>query len=482
MGATVQSAKLRAELLAKFRPDLVSYASEDLEKYGQDWSGLLRPNPFGIAFPRSTEEVSDLLCFCHENGLAVVPSGGRTGLSGGAVAASGELVLSLEKMSRIGEVDPRALTVEVEAGAITEAVHEATRPHGLTWPVDFASKGSSQVGGNLATNAGGVRVIRYGLTRNWVLGLTVVLMDGTVLDLNGALEKNNTGIDLRQLFIGSEGTLGVITKAVLKLAPLPDEARTRVCLFAVQDFAAVLSLFQAARRGPFTLSAFECLSDRCLREVTAFGLRSPFADGPGREAGAFVLLEAEEHDSESMERWLGEVMGMRIESRDLVLDATMGQSPRMAAELWALRERVAEAVLQRDPARGASGIVHQQDLSVPISALVDFFGDIEGRYAKAYPEFEVFVFGHIGDGNLHIFIRKPEAMTDAEFHAKCVASDTMLFELCAKFRGSVSAEHGVGLLKKPALPYSRTPEELAYFRAIKRAFDPRGLLNPGKIV
>jgi FAD/FMN-containing dehydrogenase len=458
-------------LRSRFRPDFFSDAPGDLEKYGRDWSGVLEPKPALIAFPRSTAEVSDFLRACTELEIAVVPSGGRTGLSGGAMAANGEVVVSLEKMNHLGEIDRQALTLEVGAGAITESVHRATAEAGLTWPVDFASKGSSQVGGNLATNAGGVRVIRYGLTRNWVLGLTVVLMSGEILRLNGALEKNNTGIDLRQLFIGSEGTLGVITEAVLKLCPLPREALTQVCFFAVRDFDAVLRLFADARRGPFTLSAFECLSDGCLREVLHHGLRSPVEVGTGN---AYVVMEVEAEDPPAFEAWLTALFE-REGSDAQVLDGTLALSKKEQAEIWALRERVAEAVM-------LGSEVHQQDLSVPIAALGDFFSDVESRYAEAYPEFETFIFGHIGDGNLHIFIRKPADMARDAFHARCAESDTMLFELCRKFRGSVSAEHGVGLLKKPAVGYSRSEAEMNYVRALKRAFDPKGLLNPGKMV
>ena len=462
------------ELRSRFRADLFADTPADLEKYGQDWSGVLRPRPGAIAFPRSTDEVASLLRACHELDVPVVPSGGRTGLSGGAVAAHGELVVSLEKMNRIGAVDSQALTIEVEAGAITEAVHASTAAHGLTWPVDFASKGSSQVGGNLATNAGGIRVIRYGLTRNWVLGLTAVTMTGEVLRLNGALEKNNTGIDLRQLFIGSEGTLGVITEAVLKLCPLPRVDRTQVAFFALRDFAAVLRLFSEARKAPFALSAFECLSDRCFAEVVRHGVRAPVDPGTG---DAYVVLEVEPDDATIFEAWLERVFSWESETGTppLVLDGTLALSKKDRAELWAIRERVAESVL-------AGSEVHQQDLSVPIASLGEFFADVEARYRAAYPEFEVFVFGHIGDGNLHIFIRKPPAMASAAFHARCAESDTMLFELCRKFHGSVSAEHGVGILKKPALPYSRSETELAYLRALKRALDPKGLLNPGKMI
>jgi len=456
-----------SQLRAQFRSDFFTDRADDLLKYGQDWSGVLIPAPSLIGFPRSTEEVSLFLKTCSDLRIPVVPSGGRTGLSGGAVATNGEVVLSFEKMNRIGIPDLQALTLEVEAGAVTEAVHLVLAPYGLTWPVDFASKGSSQIGGNLSTNAGGVRVIRYGLTRNWVLGLTVVLMSGEILRLNGALEKNNTGIDLRQVFIGSEGTLGVITEVVLKLCPLPREAQTHVCFFALENFAAVLKLFADARQGPFTLSAFECLSDRCLKEVVRMGLRSPVDPG---EAEAYVVMEVEAENGEAFETWLSDVF-----SKGLVRDGTLALSPKEKSEIWALRERVAESVMMGSE-------VHQQDLSVPIASLVDFFTDIESRYREAYPEFEVFIFGHIGDGNLHIFIRKPKALASDAFHLRCEASDTMLFELCQKFQGSVSAEHGVGLLKKPALPYTRSLGERTLLRGLKDAFDPLGLLNPGKIV
>ena len=217
------SGQLPSDLLASlsrdFPADFLSREPAVLESHGKDWTKLYPPKPSAVVFPRTTDEVSRLLRLCSQHRVAVVPSGGRTGLSGGAVAANGELVLSLDRMNRMEAVDPLSQTVRVQAGAITEAVHQHCAAHGLTWPVDFASKGSSQVGGNIATNAGGVKVIHYGMTRNWVLGLQVVLMDGRVLELNGSLEKNNTGMDLRHLFIGTEGTLGVITEATLRIRP-----------------------------------------------------------------------------------------------------------------------------------------------------------------------------------------------------------------------------------------------------------------------
>jgi len=256
---------LPAAFLAAVPPDLLTDDPAELATYGRDWTRVVPPAPSAIAFPRTTAEVSRLLALASEHKVPVVPSGGRTGLSGGAVAPSGELVISLARMRRMDPVDELGATVRVEAGAVTEEVHRHVAERGFLWPVDFASKGSSQVGGNIATNAGGVRVIRYGLTRNWVLGLEVVLASGAVLQLNGALEKNNTGLDLRQLFIGSEGTLGIITAATLKLTRLPPPSE--VALLAAADLASVLRIFRAARRAPLTVAAFEMFTDRCLARL-----------------------------------------------------------------------------------------------------------------------------------------------------------------------------------------------------------------------
>jgi FAD/FMN-containing dehydrogenase len=280
--------------------------------------------------------VSRLLALCNAHDVPVVPSGGRTGLAGGALAAHGELVLSLSRMRRMDPVDLLGNTVRVQAGAVTEEVHRHCAPHGLTWPVDFASKGSSEVGGNIATNAGGVKVIRYGLTRNWVLGLEVVLASGEVLQLGGGLEKNNTGVDLRQLFIGSEGILGVVTEATLKLAKLPGPQR--VFLFGVKDLAAVLTLFRDARRAPFTISAYEFFTAECLaRLVKHRGLRSPLAN----PSSHYVLLEVETAGDagEALEAWTTSLF-----ERGLITDGTMAQHGAQAAELWALREGIAESL------------------------------------------------------------------------------------------------------------------------------------------
>jgi FAD/FMN-containing dehydrogenase len=451
--------------LAAALPGGLSTDPDDLATYGRDWTRVHEPAPSAIAFPRSTAEVAAALAICDRHRLPVVPSGGRTGLAGGAVAKAGELVLSLSRMARIGEVDPVGLTLRVEAGAITEAVHAKAAEHGLMWPVDFASKGSSQVGGNIATNAGGVKVIRYGLTRQWVLGLSVVTARGEILELGGALEKNNTGADLRQLFIGSEGTLGVITEATLKLARAP--GHLDVFLFGVRDLPSVLEVFGAARRGPFTISAFEMFTDRCLARLGRHrGLRSPLSE----DAPCFVLLEVEAERRELLEGWLAELL-----EGELVIDGTLAANREQAQGLWSLREGISESL-------SATGLPHKNDVALPIAALPAFCRDLERVFEERYPGWEICLFGHIGDGNLHVNVMKPDAMSKTDFLAHVHDADRALFELVRAHAGSISAEHGVGLLKKEWLGYTRSPAELELLRALKRTLDPNGILNPGKIL
>jgi FAD/FMN-containing dehydrogenase len=453
-------------ILASFPSDFFSRDPSDLTEYGKDWTRVVAPAPSAIAFPRTTEEVSRLLALCDADRVAVVPSGGRTGLAGGAVAASGELVLSLSRMRRMDEVDRLGGTVRVQAGAVTQAVHEHCADHGLTWPVDFASKGSSTVGGNIATNAGGVKVIRYGLTRQWVLGLEVVLASGKVLELGGALEKNNTGLDLRQLFIGSEGTLGVVTEATLKLTRTP--GTTAVMLFGVKDVPAVLSLFREARQGPFVLAAYEFFSQRCLdRLLSHRKVRPPF-DQP---CDYYVLVEVEGDDLEAkLEPWVS-----RVFESGVVMEGTLAQHAAQARALWELREGISESL-------SATGLPHKNDVALPIAQLDAFCAALDDVFARRYPGWEICLFGHVGDGNLHINVMKPESMDRADFFAKTKEADRDLFALVKAHRGSISAEHGIGLLKKPYLPYSRSEDEIGVMRAVKSALDPHGILNPGKIL
>ncbi|HEY2511885.1 MAG TPA: FAD-binding oxidoreductase [Polyangiaceae bacterium] len=458
------AADFEAAVAREFPADFLTREPSELAEYGKDWTRVTPPAPVAIAFPRTTDEVSRLLALCSHHDVAVVPSGGRTGLAGGALAAKGELVVSLSRMRRMDPIDLLGSTVRVQAGAVTEEVHRHCAPQGLTWPVDFASKGSSHVGGNIATNAGGVKVIRYGLTRNWVLGLQVVLASGEVLELNGALEKNNTGLDLRQLFIGSEGTLGIVTEATLKLARVP--SALKVFLFAVRDLPAVLALFREARRAPFTISAYEFFTDRCLARLLRHrALRSPFS----RPATHYVLLEVEGAEEAELESWTASLF-----ERELIEDGTLAQHSTQAAELWALREGISESL-------SATGFPHKNDISLPVSALEAFCAELDQVFASRYPGWEICLFGHIGDGNLHVNVMKPDAMDKPAFLAKTKEADHDMFTLVKKHAGSISAEHGVGLLKKPYLGYSRSPAELGVMRAVKKALDPKNILNPGKI-
>jgi FAD/FMN-containing dehydrogenase len=497
-------------------PDAVTRAPEDLAEYGRDWTRVVEPAPCAVAFPRSTAEVAAVVKACAAHGVAVVPSGGRTGLAGGAVAARGELVLSLAKMRAMEPVDVVGGTVRVEAGAVTQAVHEHCAPHGLTWPVDFASKGSSTVGGNIATNAGGVKVIRWGLTRQWVLGLEVVLASGEVLGGPGpggaggaagthgahgaggasvtwpapaALEKNNTGLDLRQLFCGTEGTLGIVTAATLKLARLP--RRLDVLLFAVDDLPGVVRLFRETRASGFTLSAFEMFTAQCLARVLSHAhgkLRDPLGApashyvlveledaGTGAGAGASASADADASADASvgvgagLEAWVAGLF-----ERGIVKDGTLAQNAAEARALWALRESISESL-------SATGFPHKNDVALPVAALEAFCAELGDVFARRYPGWEICLFGHIGDGNLHVNVMKPAELEKAEFLARVKDADRDLFDLVKAHGGSVSAEHGIGLLKKPWLGWTRSAGEIEVMKAVKRALDPGNVLNPGKI-
>jgi glycolate oxidase subunit GlcD len=435
----------------------------ELVEYGRDRTRVFEAAPSAAVFPRSTEEVAHVLRLCHEREVAVVPSGGRTGLAGGAVAASGEVVLSLERMRRVDDVDVAAQTVRVDAGAVTERVHEAAAEHGLTWPIDLAAKGSCTIGGNLATNAGGVRVIRYGLTREWVLGVRAVLMDGRVLDLGGALEKDNTGLDLVRLLVGSEGTLAVITEATLKLTSLPEDSR--VLFFGVDSVARSLELLEQARRGPFTIAAFEVLTHACLEVVLErSGDSSPFAS----PHTAYALLEVETPTDE-LDDWLASVF-----EAGLVEDGVRAASAARARALWALRENISEELSRRGP-------VHKNDISVPVASLPRLVHEVESLFAARYADLSLFLYGHVGDGNLHVNATPGPGMSVEDFRARTAELDDDVYGLLPPFGGSVSAEHGIGLLKRGHLGVSRSEAELEVMRGIKRVFDPKGLLNPGKL-
>ncbi len=436
----------------------------DLEHYGRDWTRRWIPNPLAIALPGTVEEVQAVVRWANQHGVAVVPSGGRTGLSGGAVAANGELVLSLERMNKALDFNAVDRTLTVQAGMPLEALHNAAREHGLIYPVDFAARGSCSIGGNIATNAGGIRVIRYGNTREWIAGLKVVAGNGELLELNKGLIKNSSGYDFRQLVIGSEGTLGIVVEATVKLTDPPPA--TNVMLLALPSFDVLMQVFSAFRER-LQLEAFEFFTDRAVQHVTAHGAQYPFEEihpyyvvteyASADEAGEAAAMAAFEHCME--QGW--------------VLDGVISASEAQAQQLWRLREGITEAVARYKP--------YKNDVSVRISAMPAFLAESQALINGAYPHFDVVWFGHIGDGNLHINVLKPDDTSDAEFLIQCEHVTKLLAEVLHRFDGSISAEHGIGLVKKAYLGSTRGAAEIALMRGVKRAFDPNGLMNPGKL-
>lgn len=436
----------------------------DLEHYGRDWTRRWTPAPLAIALPASVEEVQAVLRWCSAQGVAVVPSGGRTGLSGGAVAASGELVLSLERMNKPLAFNAVDRTLTVQAGMALEAVHNAALEHGLIYPVDFAARGSCSIGGNIATNAGGIRVIRYGNTREWIAGLKVVTVSGELLELNKGLIKNSSGYDFRQLLIASEGTLGVIVEATLKLTDPPPASN--VMLLALPSFEVLMEVF-AAFRERLQLQAFEFFTDRALEHVLAHGAQAPFA-----EVHPFYVVTEFAAGDEAQEAAAMAAFEACME-QGWVSDGVVSQSDAQAAQLWRLREGITEAVARYKP--------YKNDVSVRISSMPAFLAQTQALIGEAYPHFDVVWFGHIGDGNLHINVLKPDGTADAEFLQQCEHVTKLLAQVLKDFDGSISAEHGIGLVKKGYLDSTRGPAEIALMKAVKRTFDPQGLLNPGKV-
>ena len=437
--------------------------ADSLVEWGRDWTRNHAPNPCAVVFPESVAQVVELVALANAERIALVPSGGRTGLSGGAVAGNGEVVVSFDRMNRILDFTAEDRLLTCQAGVVTQSIQDYASAHGLFYPVDFASSGSSQIGGNIATNAGGIKVIRYGLTRDWIAGLRVVTGAGDLLNCNRGLVKNATGYDLRHTFIGSEGTLGFIVEADVRLAPAPQPQRVMVVgISRFRDILRVLAAFQ----GALTLSAFEFFSELALTKVTAHRqLRRPLS----ATTPFYALLEFDAADSAAAESVFAQVL-----EADLVSDGVLSQSEAQARALWQLREGISESIAVFHP--------YKNDLSVRISQMPDFIDAVEELVGRRYPDLEICWYGHIGDGNLHLNILKPEALEVAEFYARCQAVSPEIFALVAEREGSISAEHGVGLLKRDFLSFSRSAAELSVMAGLKTVFDPNQIMNPGKLL
>ena len=435
----------------------------DLEHYGRDWTRRWTPAPLAIALPGSVDEVQAIVRWANVEGVAIVPSGGRTGLSGGAVAANGELVLSLERMNQVIGFDAVDRTLTVQAGIPLQAAQEAAREHGLQYPADFAARGSCSIGGNIATNAGGIRVLRYGNTREWIAGLTLVTGSGDVLELGRSLVKNSSGYDLRHLAIASEGTLGIVVEATLKLTDPPPP--TNVMLLALPSFDALMQVFEAFR-SRLQLQAFEFFTDVALKHVLAHGAQAPF----GEVHPFYVVTEFASDEVSEAEALAAFEQCME---QGLVSDGVISSSDTQAAQLWRLREGITESLSKYVP--------YKNDVSVRLSAMPAFLAETQALLSKEYPQFEVVWFGHIGDGNLHINILKPDDVAQDAFVADCERVTKLLASTLQAHGGSISAEHGIGLVKKPYLSCTRSEVEIAAMRGIKAVLDPNGIMNPGKL-
>lgn len=432
-----------------------------------DWSGTPPVQPLALVCPGDTATVSRVLALCHAHRVPVVPQGGLTGLCGGAVPVSGGIALSLARMNRIDPVDTVGATLTVQAGATLQAVQEAAAAAGFLFGMDLGARGSCQIGGNLATNAGGNGVVQHGMMREQTLGLEVVLADGTVLPMLRPMLKNNTGCDLKHVFIGAEGTLGVITQAVLALRPAPP---ARQCfLVALPDFSAAVVLLRKLQTAfPGTLAAFELMWADFYN--LAVGWRGGAAPFPQAHPFA-VLADVTGTDHAELTERVESVLGSGM-ADGLVLDAVLAQSPSQAQALWRIREATAEFPTRMRPINF--------DISLPLAQMDAFANDCVEALSQRWPGHRTVRFGHLGDGNLHLTTdaRSLAGLTPAE---ATHTVEQLVYGLVAQRGGSVSAEHGIGLHKKPYLSASRTPAELAVMHAIKRALDPLNLLNPGKV-
>lgn len=439
--------------------------ADSLKIYGKDWTKHFTANPQGVAFPRTTEQIRDLVLWARKNKISLVPSGGRTGLSAGAYALNGEFVVSLEKMNKIIEFNKLDQTLRCEAGVITENVQKCALENGYFYPVDFAARGSSQIGGNVATNAGGIKVIRYGLTRQWVASLKVVTGTGEIIELNKSLVKNATGYDLRQLFIGSEGTLGIISEVTVSLTKQPKDPV--VFVLGTNDLQSIMQIYNRFKQ-QFVISAYEMFTDVALKYVVSQGhAQKPFET----EVKYYVLIELE-HESDALIEQAIELF-TELSEENIVIDGTVSQSPKQAQELWKLRENITEATSHKQP--------YKNDVSVRVSRVPEFLVEVSALLKKEHPDFEVVWFGHVGDGNLHVNILKPDNLSSSEFVVRCKRVDEVLFQMIERLEGSISAEHGVGLVKKSFLHHTRSLAEIAFMKQIKSVFDPDNIMNPGKI-
>ncbi|HEX5125610.1 MAG TPA: FAD-binding oxidoreductase [Rhodocyclaceae bacterium] len=448
--------------------------ASDLAAYERDWRGRYQGSARCVVRPATTEELAAVVRACNEAGVAMVPQGGNTGLVGGGVPRErgNEVVISVARLNRIRNVDLANNTITVEAGCTLAAVQHAATEHDRLFPLSLASEGSCQIGGNLSTNAGGVQVLRYGNTRELTLGLEAVLPSGEIWNGLRGLRKDNTGYDLKHLFIGAEGTLGIITAAVLKLFPLP---RSRVVAWVALGSAAeaIELLGRLHANAGERLSAFEIVGRAALDLVLQ---HIPSAADPLADMYPwYALIELTDTLPDGPLRMLAENILDDAMHAGLIHDAVIAASEMQAAALWALRENISEA--QR-----IEGFSIKHDISIPVSRIPDFIVSAERALEARFPDVRVVAFGHAGDGNLHYNLSKPAFADNTAFIAQTSEVNRIVHDLVDSMNGSISAEHGLGQLKREEITRYKSALELELMRSVKRALDPRGLMNPGKLV
>jgi len=446
----------------------------DIAPHLRDWRGRYTGAARCVVKPATTAEVAAVVTICAEGRVAMVPQGGNTGLVGAATpSGSGTaVVINLSRMNRIREIDLSNNTLTAEAGCLLQQVQEAAAGADRLFPLSLAAEGSCEIGGNLSTNAGGVAVLRYGNARELVLGVEVVLPDGRIWNGLRGLRKDNTGYDLKHLFIGAEGTLGIITAAVLKLFPRPRVTATAWA--AVRDPAAAVALLGALQGAcGDRVTGFEIVGRAALELVLKHipGARDPLA----APAPWYVLMELSDSlEALGLERVLEQVLQAEAES-GRVTDAVLAQDLSQARALWHLRENISEA--QR-----VEGISIKHDISVPVSRIAEFISRADAALLQAFPDLRIVNFGHIGDGNLHYNLSKPDATANEDFIARTPQANRIVHDIVAELGGSISAEHGLGQLKREEILRYKSDVEMDLMRAVKRALDPQGLMNPGKVL
>ena len=447
---------------------------QEVAPYASDWRKRYLGRPAAVVKPASTAEVAEVVRACAESRTVVVPQGGNTGLCGAATpdASGTQIVLNLSRMNRVRAIDTRNNTMTVEAGCVLANLQNTAEEAGRLFPLSLAAEGSCEIGGNLSTNAGGTAVLRYGNARELVLGLEVVLPSGEVWDGLRGLRKDNTGYDLKQLFIGAEGTLGVITAAVLKLFPLPKSHATVVVALETPEKAVAL-LERALGACGERLTGFELFSDFCLSLVLKH-FRETAAPFP-RRFPHYVLMELSDTQSGEGVRVLVESMlEAALEERN-ILDAAVAQSETQSRSFWSLREFISEAQAHEGP-----NIKH--DVSIPISRISEFIATTDAELERAYRGLRMVTFGHLGDGNVHYNVSAPEGVAPGVFVMHTAAINRIVHDSVARFGGSISAEHGLGQLKREEIRRYKSSLELELMRKIKRSLDPHGIMNPGKVL